>query len=136
MQQRTNQPSAPRFRDLPLHRYFSGEDWRFERAEEGIYTNVPHLVTHHSPDGYEIGYQGSGPADLALNLCEYVVTALGHEGPRIRCWRGTCYEAAFLIHQDFKRKFIAPLPKEGGTLAYGEVEQWIEAELAALELPL
>src|SRR5262245_32530261 len=31
----------------------------------GVITNVPHLVVHHSPDGFEFGYGGSGPADLA-----------------------------------------------------------------------
>jgi len=35
-----------------------------------VRTNVPHLVVHHSPSGFEFGYAGSGPADLALNVCQ------------------------------------------------------------------
>lgn len=34
------------------------------RTAQGLMTNVPRLVTHHSPTGYEIAYGGSGPADF------------------------------------------------------------------------
>ena len=63
-----------------------------ERDEEGrVWTNVPHLVTHHSPDGYEFGYSGSGPADLALNICQVLVRDMGYgEHDRVKCWDGEC----------------------------------------------
>jgi hypothetical protein len=31
-----------------------------------VYTDVLHLVTHHSPDGHGWGYAGLGPADWRL----------------------------------------------------------------------
>lgn len=34
-------------------------------AEGNVKTNIPHLVMQHSPDGFEWGYGGSGPADHA-----------------------------------------------------------------------
>jgi len=35
---------------------------------------VPHLI-HHSPTGMEFGYNGSGPADLALSLLTFHLEA-------------------------------------------------------------
>lgn len=35
----------------------------------GIKTNVQRTVYRHSPTGFNFGYGGSGPADLALNIC-------------------------------------------------------------------
>ena len=38
----------------------------WKRHEDGsLLTNVLWQVRHHSPSGFEIGYGGSGPADLA-----------------------------------------------------------------------
>ena len=36
--------------------------------DRAVVTNVPHLVVHHSPNGYEFGYGGSGPADLQYEV--------------------------------------------------------------------
>ena len=33
-----------------------------------IMVNVPHEITRKSPTGFEWGYGGSGPSDLALNI--------------------------------------------------------------------
>lgn len=41
-------------------------------------------VSNHSPDGFEWGYGGSGPAQLALALC---IDALGGNSPH----NGPCY---------------------------------------------
>ncbi len=39
--------------------------WR----ERGVaHSNLPHTIDWHSPSGFEWGYSGSGPAELALNL--------------------------------------------------------------------
>ena len=35
----------------------------------GIKTNVQRSLYKHSPAGFNFGYGGSGPADLALNIC-------------------------------------------------------------------
>ena len=90
-----------------------------------VQTNVPHFVTHHSPTGYEFGYRGSGPADLALNTVEYLLHLKGHKGRRIRCFNSRCFQKAFDLHQKFKNDFIACAPREGNTVPYAMLEKWI-----------
>lgn len=105
-----------------------------KRDDDGeVYTNVPHRVIHHSPSGYNFGYAGSGPADLALNICQVVLKAIGHRGKTMKCWEGRCYAAAFQLHQNFKTVFIAPLPRAGGSIQYSIVEAWIKEQLPTLE---
>lgn len=48
----------------------------------------------HSPTGFEWGYHGSGPAQLALALCADVVGD----------------ERAVLVYQEFKRQHVATWP--------------------------
>lgn len=71
--------------------------------------NVPHRVVHHSPSGMEWGYAGSGPADFALN----VLLLFADEA-----WAG-------LHYQDFKRQFVATLPREGGVIRGAQIREWI-----------
>ncbi|HRA64401.1 MAG TPA: DUF6011 domain-containing protein [Caldilinea sp.] len=79
-----------------------------------IWTNVPHYAVQHSPSGYEWGYNGSGPADLALNLAEAVIMIAKLEGgPRNKCWIGSVSMAAWTIHQDLKRLLLAQAPSHG-----------------------
>ena len=51
---------------------------------------------NHSPCGFQWGYAGSGPAQLALALCADV---LGDDARALR------------VYQDFKMLVIAPLPR-------------------------
>lgn len=95
------------------------------RFPDGIETNVPHRVIEHSPTGYEWGYHGSGPADLALNILESALRAMGHDGQRQECWRGSCYRLAWTLHQDFKREFIVTLPHEGDVIYWPALRAWI-----------
>lgn len=97
----------------------------FARRQDGLHTNIPCVVRHHSPAGWDWGYGGSGPADLALNACEALLKELRWQGERIECWNGTCFTAAWQMHQDFKRRFIAPLPYGGGRIEYRAVRQWV-----------
>jgi hypothetical protein len=60
----------------------------------------------------------AGSLDLALNVLGLFVPP----------------PEAYRLHQDFKRDFIAILPREGGTIAAGEVREWIQREWAQLEL--
>lgn len=56
---------------------------------------LPHIV-RHSPDGFQWGYGGNGPADLALSiLCDCLSVPLAHK-----------------YYQAFKRKFIEPLDRK------------------------
>lgn len=53
-------------------------------------------LRNHSPDGFEWGYNGSGPAQLALAL---LADAIGDD-------------RALELYQRFKFKVIGPLPQE------------------------
>ena len=81
-----------------------------QRATDGTaLCNVRQSIISHSPTGIEWGYGGSGPADLALNVLALLVPQ----------------EIAEVLHQDFKWQFIAPMPKEGGTIPIETIRAWI-----------
>jgi len=82
------------------------------RDENGIITNVPRRITKHSPDGFEWGYCGSGPADFALNI--------------LSCYIGEQEARSGGLYQDFKREFVSGLPEKGGTIKRKDVFQWLE----------
>ena len=62
----------------------------------------------HSPTGFEWGYNGSGPADLALNILYLYVD----------------YPRALRLHQAFKDYFIARIPRDGGVILREQVMAW------------
>jgi hypothetical protein len=82
-----------------------------ERLANGIKTNVPVLAVLHSPGGFEFGYGGSGPADLALNILLYVTQNLPY---------------AIYYHQQFKYEFIVPIEGEAGIIYYQEVLEFLK----------
>lgn len=92
--------------------------------------NVPHVVVHHSPDGFECGYGGSGPAELALNVLHALLPPRGDHMDRV--FRGVVVsnDAAHL-YQDFKRAVIEPMPREGGRVPIEDIQQWIAQRLIA-----
>ena len=58
-------------------------------------------IVHHSPTGMQMGYGGSGPADMALSILVHYFRAF-KSSPK------TAKELAMSLHQDFKWNFIAP----------------------------
>jgi hypothetical protein len=66
-------------------------------------------VWNHSPDGFEFGYGGSGPAQLALAI----LLAAGLSDDR-----------AARLHQKFKWEFIARLPQGDGFVLDVDVNGW------------
>ena len=103
----------------------------FKRLEDGrCATNIPQLVILHSPDGFECGYGGSGPADAALNIVEIALRRIGYRGEKMGCFQKTeCFREAFRLHQEFKREFVASLPREGGTIPYTTAVNWVQAHI-------
>ncbi len=85
--------------------------------------NVPRSVVRHSPDGYEWGYPGSGPADLSLNILSAYV-------PPVRCHYGECSATANRLYQEFKRDVISNIPHEGGRIPAAQVVAWLERHRA------
>ncbi len=90
----------------------------------GVGTNVPRMVIHRSPMGYEWGYSGAGPSDLALNILEAVLTIERHKGKRIRCYAGDCWDVAYKHHVEFRSEFIETAPN-GAVIPYGRIRKWI-----------
>ena len=79
-----------------------------------VATNVPHNVVYHSPTGFEWGYGGSGPSELALNLAELVV-----QKAQLRTVQGIhCSELAWSIKRQVKELLVMPLPEEGGYIPW------------------
>lgn len=99
-------------------------EYRDEWKVGGLFTNVPHVVTDHSPTGFEFGYGGSGPADLALNVCQVYLNMQGYRGRKTKCWDGECWSLAWTLHQDFKREVIASVPREGAIIPFSVIEDW------------
>lgn len=79
-------------------------------SDDSLTANVPHKWKAHSPEGFEWGYGGSGPADLALNILLKF---------------GLSRERAWSLHQDFKWHFVAKIPKQGGRISVAEIESWL-----------
>jgi hypothetical protein len=73
---------------------------------------LPRPIVRHSPTGFEWGYGGSGPADLAANVLAYFCADLRE------AWR---------LHQRFKESVIGPLPRDGSTLPFNLVRGWLQS---------
>ena len=65
-------------------------------------------IVNHSPDGFDWGYGGSGPAQLALAIA------------LMFCRPST----AVRLYQEFKWQFIATLPPEGFELDTAVAQAW------------
>lgn len=72
-------------------------------------------LRNHSPKGFEWGYGGSGPAQLALAICA------DHTGND---------EFAKTIYQDFKWRVIGPINTDAWELTSEEVQKHIDEILA------
>lgn len=68
-------------------------------------------IAKHSLGGFEWGYHGSGPAELAYQLL-YLIT--------------DDQDLSWKWHQEFKREFIAPMPEEGGIIKFDEIREWLK----------
>ena len=83
-------------------------------------------VSYHSPDGFEWGYAGSGPADLALAIladyfdesAEFVLAALRS------MWTPRSKAAA--LHQSFKERFVATERRDEWQLESDAIEAWLQ----------
>ena len=103
------------------------EDVRIWRDADGtLQATVPHLA-YHSPCGFECGYGGSGPADLALSILGAFVPAR-RGAPVETLFEGRhCSRFAWTHHQEFKWQFIATLPREGRVIRAKDIREWIAA---------
>lgn len=71
-------------------------------------------LANHSPDGFEWGYGGSGPAQLALAILADATDD----------W------TALVLYQQFKWAVIAKLPQKKWEIQEETVQQWIDHVLS------
>lgn len=90
-----------------------------------------HHIVKHSPTGFEIGYGGSGPSDLAYSILVHWMLSYGFTAKE-------AHEQAEIHHQTFKWDFIAKerdrvcIPDDVIELWWVEQEEARERELAAM----
>lgn len=72
-------------------------------------------VRNHSPDGFNWGYGGSGPAQLALALLLHL--------------EGELFSRQH--YQDFKWEVIARLPQSDFEIPFETVQKWIDSRKEA-----
>lgn len=110
------------------------------RLEDGrAACNVPQVIVQHSPTGFEWGYGGSGPADLALNVLHFLLPPREvHDfGDGRRMMEGVLVGGigvspeALQLHQDFKRHFLESMKEDGGHITLEEMRAWIVQQLVA-----
>lgn len=100
----------PTGREYILER-INGEARGYVREADGSTRDLKHVVCH-SPDGFEWGYGGSGPADLALSiLCDLLPE-----------------NEAEQLYQDFKWQVIAQIPRSGGVIGAADVLDWVKKQ--------
>lgn len=95
-------------------------------------TNVPR-ITHRGSIGYEWGYWGSGPRELALNILNHFVPP-GSDGiteveaekiywpPRVRTFSSA---TALILGPLFVEEVISNIPRAGGIISSDRIRDWI-----------
>jgi hypothetical protein len=88
--------------------------------EGGTLTPLRHHV-RHSPTGFECGYYGSGPADLARCIL------IDHlQPPAIGMASTETGRRVERLYQDFKAEVVAELDRSGFDLSAEKIDEWLE----------
>jgi hypothetical protein len=100
---------------------------------DAVYANVPHIVDR-SPGGFEYGYVGAGPHDLALSILNAFVPPFycGEQKPHIFDNGHMCSGFALRWADDFKDEVTDRLPREAGEyrLTAERINRWITFKMA------
>jgi hypothetical protein len=96
------------------------------RAPDGTArSSIPQRHVHYAPEGFDWGFGGSGPADLALNVLALFLP-LAPEATSVALRDGSSVsEAAWALHQAFKYDLLVTLPRSGGHLTPETIRAWI-----------
>ena len=88
---------------------------------------LPHMV-HHSPNGFEWGYLGSGASDLALSILQ------DHFGESkvVTIFRGKVGRRAWELHQRFKFQMLQELGHYAWCLTTDHIETWLALQPAGV----
>jgi hypothetical protein len=97
--------------------------WRTPDGTAG--SSIPQRHVHYAPAGFDWGFGGSGPADLALNVLALFLP-LAPEATSVALQDGSSVsEAVWALHQAFKYDLIATLPRSGGHITAKMIGDWI-----------
>jgi hypothetical protein len=100
--------------DDTTYMLYDGGDIMLRRTSKGHkIVNVPRVMIFHSPDGFDWGYGGSGPSDLALNIMLMFLDKMN----------------AFKVYQDFKATFITNIPFEGGNILRRDIDNFLNSKI-------
>jgi len=101
-------------------------------AGPGDYRRVSHVMLH-SPDGFEWGYGGSGPADLALSILAHHLRSLlarlygdANAAPASSC--NEAFAAVRELHQAFKWEFVARFDHDLWMLPVERINDWLRRQ--------
>jgi hypothetical protein len=78
-------------------------------------------IERHSPDGFNFGFEGSGPADLALSILTDFLEDRA---------------AAELVYQEFKRAHIATHKGNALSILGFQIRNWIEKNFPQIQIPV
>jgi hypothetical protein len=107
------------------------DDVRLWREDGRPMCSIECSIRHHSPDGIEWGYAGSGPADLALNILDWIMMP---QDMTVELWDGNRTSVLVeRLHERFKREVIAKIPKEGTSIPALFIKGWIEGATEKLD---
>lgn len=112
--------------------------YRGKRTEDGVKVEMVNVtggkkavkplrhVNYHSPDGFEWGYPGSGPADLALSILAHHLGEYWVNGAYLRRMRaGQKAPLCWQFHQDFKNDVIARFYGSAFEITSMDVHNWL-----------
>ena len=124
---------ADRARNFGLASFEQQSDARIERVtcwrtpDGTAGSSIPQRHVHYAPTGFDWGFGGSGPADLALNVLALFLP-LTPEATSVALRDGSSVsEAAWALHHAFKYDLIATLPRSGGHITAKTIRAWISA---------
>ena len=106
-------------RDLKVTAFYEAQ----EAGLLGLPVKFRPEIATHSPDGFEWGYTGSGPAELAKQMLLHFYGDL-ETITRQEVLDGM-HPTAY-IYQLFKWQFIAKLSRYNWTIMAEEIRQWLE----------
>jgi len=86
-------------------------------------------IEYHSLDGFEWGYGGSGPADLALSLLVAVFIADAYKEKE-------AFEKSWLYHHAFKFEVIAGLDDKEWMITANQIRAWVQKNDTQSEIGL
>jgi len=91
--------------------------------------SVPHRHRHHSPESVDFGYEGSAPADLALNILAAAMPLEPGDNDVRLADDSRVSKAAWDLHEAFTRDIVARVPYDGGVISSQAIRNWVATQV-------